>query len=169
MKKMFLALFLLPLSIAAVAQTENEDQKTIATIHRLDSLFWVAYNQCDLPGMQKYVADDVEFFHDKGGITMGGAALIESIKKGLCSNDSFRLRRAEVKGTVKIFPLHKNGTEVYGAIISGQHHFYHNILGKPETLEGLARFMQLWILKDGTWKMARILSYDHGPAGRKMD
>ena len=169
MKKICFAIFALTICLVTSVKAQDEDQKTIATIRQLDSLFWVAYNKCDIPGMLKYVADDVEFYHDKGGETHGGAALVESIKKGLCSNDSFRLRRAEVDGTVKVFPLHKNGTTVYGAIISGQHHFFHNHLGKPETLEGLARFMQLWILKDGVWKMHRILSYDHGPARRKMD
>jgi ketosteroid isomerase-like protein len=169
MKKILFVMLVFAASFVQVAQAQNEDEKTISTIRKLDSLFWAAYNKCDLPGMMKYVEDDVEFYHDKGGETHGGANLIESIRKGLCSNDSFRLRRAEVKGTVKVYPLHKNGDVVYGAIISGQHHFYHNTLGKPETLEGLARFMQLWILKDGVWKMHRILSYDHGPAGRKMD
>ena len=129
MKKIISVMFVLIVCLIVKTQAQNEDEKTIATIHRLDSLFWVAYNKCDLSGMQKYVADDLEFFHDKGGITLGGAALVESIKKGLCFNDSFRLRRAEVEGTVRIYPLHKNGNEVYGAIISGQHHFFHNTLG----------------------------------------
>jgi len=30
--------------------------------------------------------------------------------------------------------------------------------------DGLAKFFHVWLLKDGTWKMARVISYDHGPA-----
>jgi hypothetical protein len=30
--------------------------------------------------------------------------------------------------------------------------------------EGLAKFSQLWPLKNNEWKMTVILSYDHGPA-----
>ena len=55
---------------------------------------------------------------------------------------------------------------VYGAILSGEHVFYVRQKGKPEVLDGRAKFTHLWLLKDGVWKMSRVLSYDHGPAVR---
>jgi hypothetical protein len=58
----------------------------------------------------------------------------------------------------------RNGDAVYGAIISGEHYFYVTENNKPEKREGLAKFTQLWLLKNNEWKMAVILSYDHGPA-----
>ena len=130
-----------------------------------DSVFWVSYNSCNTSSMQSLLTDDVEFYHDKGGITLGRENLIASIQKNLCSNENFRLRREAVKGTMKVFPLKNNGI-VYGALISGEHVFYILEKGKPERLDGLAKFSQLWILKENTWKMSRILSYDHGPAKR---
>ncbi len=49
-------------------------------------------------------------------------------------------------------------------MLTGEHVFYIIEKGKPEYLDGLAKFTHLWLLKDGSWKMSRILSFDHGPA-----
>lgn len=140
-----------------------QDTKIQKTIFTKDSLFWVGYNNCDIDKMQQFVADDVEFYHDKGGITLGKDALLKSLKDNLCSNTNFKTRREALPETVKIYEL-KNGNETYGAIISGEHYFYNSYDGKPEKREGLAKFEQLWILKDNVWKMTRILSYDHHEA-----
>ena len=145
------------------ASAQTEQQKLEATIFFKDSLFWTAYNNCDIPKFQEFFSNDVEFYHDKGGITNGLENLAMSMKKNLCSNENFRLRREEVAGTVKVFPLQQSNS-IYGAIISGSHEFYINEKGKKERLDGLAKFTHVWLLKDNVWKMSRILSYDHGPA-----
>lgn len=143
------------------AQTENE--KVVALIFHMDSAFWNAYNNCDITNFKKYITDDVEFYHDKGGITIGADDLAASIKNNLCSNPDYHLRREAVAGTVKAFPLQKANV-IYGAIITGEHYFYLTQKDKIERRDGWAKFTQLWILKDGVWKMNRILSYDHAPA-----
>ena len=117
--------------------------------------------------MASVISDDVEFYHDMGGVTIGRDSMIASIKNHLCSNNDFRLRRVAVPGTVNVFVMKKAGVP-YGAIISGQHVFYINDKGNKEYLDGLARFSQLWMLNDGVWKMTRILSYDHGPAPKDI-
>jgi hypothetical protein len=128
-----------------------------------DSLFWQAYNTCDVEKFKDFVAEDIEFYHDKGGITSGLAALNNSIKNNLCSNPGLRIRREAVPGTIKLFSLQQSNV-IYGAILSGDHYFYVTEAGKKERREGLAKFTHLWLLKDGSWKMTRIFSYDHGPA-----
>jgi hypothetical protein len=145
---------------AALAQTDAALGKTI---RRLDSLFWVSYNTCDTAGNKKFFTEDVEFYHDKGGLTLGAEALAASLKNNLCSNPAYRLRREAIAGSVNVFPLRRQDA-VYGAIISGEHVFYVTEGGKAEYLDGQAFFTQLWLLKDGAWKMARILSYNHHPA-----
>jgi hypothetical protein len=140
-----------------------ENQKLTATILRLDSLFWKTYNECNTENSGQFITDDVKFYHDKGGITDGKNALVASIKNNICGNQNQRIRREAVDGTVKVYPL-RNGDSIYGAIISGEHYFYVAENNKPEKREGLAKFTQLWLLKNNEWKMSVILSYDHGPA-----
>ena len=142
---------------------EIENQKLKGTIIHLDSLFWKAYNECDTSNYDRFFTDDVKFYHDKGGITDGKIALIASIRNNVCGNKNQRIRREAVDGTVEVYPMRK-GNIIYGTIISGEHYFYVTETGKPEKREGLARFSQLWILNQSEWKMAVILSYDHGPA-----
>ena len=156
-----LALFTIVMAAcSAHVFAQTEQQKLTATILHLDSAFWNAYNSCDTAQFKNFFTDDVEFYHDKGGITMGAKPLIESLNKNICGNVNSRLRREAVAGTVKVYPM-QNGNEIYGAIISGEHLFYRTEKGKPENQTGAANFAQLWQLKNNTWKMTRILSYNH--------
>jgi hypothetical protein len=148
-------------STTAAAQTEQE--KVTSLIFHKDSLFWNAYNSCDIATLKEFITDDVEFYHDKGGITSGAADLAASVKNNLCSNSDYHLRREPVPGTVKVFPLQKANV-IYGAIISGEHYFYLTEKDKKERRDGWAKFTHLWVLTQGVWKMSRILSYDHAPA-----
>lgn len=143
--------------------SQSDDAIKQLIVHN-DSLFWNAYNSCDITGMQQFLTDDVEFYHDKGGPLFGINEMVGALKKNLCSNYAdFHLRREAVSGSVQVYPMKQSDT-IYGAVISGQHYFYINEKGKQEFKDGLARFTQLWLLKNGSWKMARILSFDHGPA-----
>ena len=151
-------------SLTAAAQTEHE--KLTATILHLDSAFWNAYNRCDTATFKNYFTDDVEFYHDKGGITNTSSSVVDLMNKNLCSNNNFRLRREGVPGTIKVYPMEDNG-KIYGAVISGEHLFYITANGKPEYLDGRALFTHLWLLKDGVWKMSRVLSYNHHDPNKK--
>ena len=133
-----------------------------APVLSLDREFWEAYNACDTAGMGRFFTEDVEFYHDVGGPLVGVAALVGSIRTNLCSGDT-RVRREAVGDTVQAFPLRRNGV-LYGAILSGDHRFYQRANGRPEALTGIARFTHLWLLDNRTWRMARVLSYDHRPA-----
>ncbi len=152
-------LFLLSLRVFA----QNETATLDATIRHEDAVFWESYNRCDVDGMAQFFWPDFEFYHDKGGLTVGLGPFVEQLKTGLCGKPSFRLRRQAIPETVKVYPLRKNGM-VYGAVLSGEHYFYVNDSGKPEYRDGVARFFHVWLLKDGKWKMARAVSYDHRDA-----
>lgn len=151
---------LLTVTIQAAAQNKDKDQAKSVTA--ADSLFWQGYNTCDLELQESLIADDIEFYHDKGGITLGKKDMLSSIQKNLCGPD-FRLRREAVASTVKLHLL-KSADTVYGALITGEHQFYVIPAGKNERLDGRAFFANLWLLNDKQWKLSRVFSYDHGPA-----
>jgi hypothetical protein len=151
----FIAVF-----ITCSAFSQPDQQKLTATILHLDSAFWNAYNNCDTSQFKNFLTDDAEFYHDKGGILLGADKIIEALNKNICGSTESRLRREAVEGTVQVYPM-QIGNEIYGAIISGEHNFFVTMKGKPEYQSGVANFSQLWLIKNGMWKMARILSYNH--------
>lgn len=151
------------LTVAFYSQvTAQQSQNSLQTVLEKDSLFWLAYNTCDTSQIGGFYADDVEFYHDKNGFSKGKDKIVSTFKRNLCTDD-FRLRREALDSTVKVFVL-KNQDIVYGAIISGEHYFYVAQKGKKERLDGWAKFTHTWILENNTWKMTRLLSYDHKPA-----
>lgn len=148
------------LALPLYAQVKTPEERSVILA---DSAFWVCYNACDVAGMQKFLTEDLEFYHDKGGTQKGIESFVATTRKNLCSNNSFRLRRDEVPGTRQVHLLHDNDT-VYGAILTGQHVFYIIPEGKTPRLNGLARYTHLLLHTKQGWKMSRVLSYDHGPA-----
>lgn len=146
---------------AAFAQVTDDNWE--ASVRQFDNEYWKAFNACEVQKQTSMNAEDLEFYHDIGGLMRGRASFAEATAKNICGRSDWRLRRAEVPGTVKLYPLRSKG-KLYGAIISGEHYFYHTNKAQPETLEGKARFTHTLLLKDGEWQVARVLSYDHGPA-----
>ncbi len=102
-----ISLTLLMFSLPLFAQ--NDKDHLSATILHEDGQFWDAYNRCDVEKMSEFFWPDIEFYHDKGGPTIGAGPLLETIKKNLCGNPNSHLRREEVPGTAKAFPLEQNG------------------------------------------------------------
>lgn len=113
-------LSLLAFSGFAIAQTAQS--KLTETILAKDAAFWVAYNKCDTTGFRQFFTGDVEFYHDKGGPTIGLDNFVNTLKTNICGDPDSRLRREAVQGTVKVFLLKKSKV-IYGAIISGEHVF----------------------------------------------
>lgn len=124
-----------------------------------DRAFFTSYNACDVEAMAGHLAEDLEFYHDKGGLTVGRSALIASTRSGICKPGGSRLRREPVPGTINFYPL-----AGYGGILTGEHLFYVREPGAAERLDGQARFTHVWRFAEGNWRMTRVLSYDHGPA-----
>ena len=120
------------------------------TIAGLDAAVFDAYNHCDLEKFRSYLADDLEFYHDQGGLAVGAEATVEGVRKNICG----KVRRELVPGTLEVYPIHN-----YGAVEIGVHRFYHP--GALPDHPGEAKFIHIWRLKDGVWKLTRVISIDH--------
>jgi hypothetical protein len=134
-------------------KSQEELNKVVAA---LDAALFDSYNRCDLEKNATFFADDVEFYHDQGGVTLGKEKLIESIKKNICG----KVTRELVAGSLQVYPM-----KGYGAVEMGVHRFHHP--GHDDT-EGVgeAKFIHLWRYKDGAWKITRVISYDHHALGK---
>lgn len=159
-----LGIFLLSNTILSQESAMGTPESLEDKILGLDAQFWKAYNTCAAGDFKQFLTDDLEFYHDKGGLTKTSAKLISSVKNNLCADPNTKLRREAIKGTVKVYPLQN-----YGAIITGEHLFYLTENGAKERLVESAKFTHVWEHKDGKWRMSRVLSYDHQKASKNSN
>jgi hypothetical protein len=150
---LLLAVFAVPSALASAQTSQglpptDELYKTVAA---LDTALFTAYNTCDLDKLAAMTADDLEFYHDQTGLATGKQSLVDGVKNNICG----KVHRELVPGTLEVYPL-----KGYGAVEIGVHRFTHPNRPKPDTT-GEAKFVTLWQLKDGVWKITRVISFDH--------
>lgn len=129
-----------------------------------DAVFFeLFFEGCDPAKLATMLTDDFEFFDDRGGLvatdSAGFVAQYATRCEARLAPDGWRSRREVVRDTLGIYPINN-----YGAVETGEHFFYERRGDGPETRVGRALFSQMWKLEDGQWKLARVFSYDHGPA-----
>lgn len=140
-------------SVPALDKIENQQELDKAGA-ALDAALFDSYNKCDLEKFKSFFVDNVEFYHDQGGVTLGKDALTESVKENICGKTTRELV------TLKVYYM-----KGYGMLETGVHRFHHP--GHEDT-EGVGegQFIHLWQYKDGAWKITRVISYDHHRAGK---
>ncbi|HBK44877.1 MAG TPA: DUF4440 domain-containing protein [Xanthomonadaceae bacterium] len=153
----FAAALLLPaLASAAEPTGSGEPDALEQTIAALDSAVFDAFNRCSDPAQLQrhadYFSEDVEFYHDTGGVTWSRDEMLANTKKYVCGN----FRRELIPGTLKVFPI-----KDFGAIAQGSHRFCQF---PGDRCEGMADFTMVWRHKDGRWQITRVLSYGHRAA-----
>jgi hypothetical protein len=153
-----LFMFLFGFCQFSYSQVKNTDE-LYKTAEKLDSLlFNEGFNKCNLSHYDSIISKDLEFYHDKGGITDGKQAFIESIKNNICGGPN-KVKRELVPNTMKVYPLHKNQV-LYAFIEEGEHDFLEFYQGEWHK-RSRAKFTILWMLEEGNGKMKRVFSYDH--------
>jgi hypothetical protein len=135
------------------AHSNAQPDALFQTIQSLDAKLFDAYNHCYLTTVGEMVSDDLEFYHDQTGLSVGKASFIAAIKQNICG----KVERRIDPGAMEVYPL-----KGYGAVQIGVHHFRHP--AHPEDGEGEAKFVTLWQNKDGAWKVTRVISYNHESA-----
>jgi ketosteroid isomerase-like protein len=145
---------LLLIALCALAQSpspKNDSRELFDTIAQMDTAIFNAFNAHDASAVMSLFTDDVEFYHDKDGIS-NYQQTAESFKKLFASVPD--IRRELVPGTLEVYPI-----KDYGAIEVGMHRFIHTENGKEEA--GSFKFVHVWRKTGDSWKISRVVSYGH--------
>ncbi len=112
----------------------------------LDSIFFQAYNNCDLAKQAAFYSDSIEFFHDKSGLSTSKKDILENTKKYICG----KVTRTVVKGSIEVSPI-----PGYGAVELGSHTFYNNV---ENTTSNPSKFVIIWKNTNGNWTITKVIS-----------
>lgn len=127
-----------------------DDKKLFDTIVALDSIFFNAYNTCNV-NLEKYASfysDSIEFYHDQGGVMYSKKDVVASTEKFVCG----KVTRELVPNSIEVYPI-----KGYGAVEMGLHKFRNNS-NPPGTIPETGRFIIIWQHKNNEWKIARVIS-----------
>ncbi|MDP1762650.1 MAG: nuclear transport factor 2 family protein [Sediminibacterium sp.] len=114
----------------------------------MDSIFFEAYNTCKLDVMASILSDNIEFYHDQGGLSTSKKDILEALKNNICG----KVTRELQIGSIEVYPI-----PGYGAVEMGIHGF-HNNQEKTGNPTRFAKFVQLWHNENGQWRMTRVIS-----------
>jgi ketosteroid isomerase-like protein len=123
------------------------------TIARADSAIFDAFNAHDVDRLMSLFTEDLEFYHDTGGLTNYRQSA-ESFKKMFAGTPD--IRRDLVRGSLEVYPI-----KDYGAMEIGGHRFCHKENGKDDC--GTFKFAMVWRKTGDSWKISRVISYGHQP------
>ena len=126
-------LLLLLAAVLPICSQPAKSDPLFQTLVALDTRLFDAYNHCDLKTFGSFLADDLEFYHDAGGLSVGRQATVDAVKQNICG----KVTRELVAGSVQVYPIAN-----YGAVQMGVHRFHHP--GKEDTEPvGEARFIHI--------------------------
>ena len=160
MKKAILSFALFLLLVSCSTSKSNDYQLTknytpdnpelYKTIVKLDSVFFDAYNHCDtkFETYADFYTEDIEFYHDQGGLSNSKKDILEGTKKYICG----KVTRTLVPGSIEVYPI-----KDYGAIEIGLHSFSNNT-NPPDEPKKISRFTIFWKKTAEGWKIAKVVS-----------
>ena len=108
-------------------------------------------NAKDVNKLMSYFADNLEFYHDKGGLSNFAQTREGFVRLFAQSPD---ITRTLVPGSLEVYPI-KN----YGATHIATQRFCHVENGRNDC--GNSKFVMVWQQQAGTWRITRVVSYDH--------
>ena len=147
-KSIAILIIVVTLNISKAQVSKNSE--LFKTLKAQDSLlFNVGFNECNIEQIQKLLSEDLEFYQDKDGMNTSKTDFVDGLKK-ICNSGKEKTKRILDENSLQVFSLYDHG-KLYGALQTGRH-FFGNIK---------ARFIHLWLLKNGEWMLSRAISYDH--------
>ncbi|WP_439696631.1 nuclear transport factor 2 family protein [Mucilaginibacter sp. AW1-7] len=138
---------------AQTAVFKPKDAALFKTIAHMDSVMFDAFNNRNLDVMKGLFTADVEFYNDGKGLT-GYDGTMAGFKGIFENKQAADLRRDLLPESLEVYPM-----PGFGAIEMGTHRFTHTENGKP--VIGVMKFVHVWQLKNGQWKVSRVVSVGH--------
>ena len=123
------------------------DKEVYNTIVAKDKEYFDAYNSCDIKKQASLYSENLEFFHDKGGLSTSKQEILTSIEKNICG----KVTRTLIEGSIEVYPI-KN----YGAIEIGYHKFYNN--QEPNAKSKPSKFIMVWKNEGEKWLISKVIS-----------
>jgi hypothetical protein len=117
------------------------------SIVAMDKEWEDACNHCKLDVMEEIISEDLEFYHDQGGLLTSKEKLNAALKNNICGKVTRELK----PGSIEVYEI-----EGYGAVEMGMHGF-HNI-NEPDAPVHFAKFVHLWKRNNGKWQITRVIS-----------
>lgn len=127
--------------------------RLVAEIAEADRELFEAFDRCNIAAYASHLSPDLEFYHDQGGKT-GYQDQLDSLRQRC--GEGLVLRRELDKDSLVV-----NAAPGFGAIEAGTHEFYSKQKDGTEHLDATAKFTEIWTKASGTWKLVRVISYDH--------
>ncbi len=148
----FSILFISIITFSAGAQNsippyEPVDQELHAAISNMDRVFFEAYNSCDMEKQKEIYADEIEFFHDKSGLSTSKSDILAATENNICG----KVTRTLVEGSIEVYPI-----QDYGAVEIGYHKFFNN--QEPDAISNPSKFIILWKKEMEDWKITKVIS-----------
>ena len=141
-----LCLFFLMISYIASDKISLDD-----IILEQDKKFFSAFNVCDVKTMAEMFSKDLEFYHDKVGLS-GYQSTMEATQRNCDSG--LGLERTLLEDATEIHAIGE-----FGAMQKGKHRFCH--MNNEQLDCGVFSFVHLWKKDGDKWFIHRVLSYDH--------
>lgn len=138
--------FAIPISELKYYPLENEDD-LYQTIVQLDSIFFAAYNNCDVEKQRELISEDLEFYHDQGGLSTSKEDILKALETNICG----KVTRELVEGSIEVHAIPD-----YGAVQMGLHKFHNS--EEPNAISKPSKFVTIWKRDDDDWQITRVIS-----------
>lgn len=92
-------------------------------------------------------SDEIEFFHDQGGLMTSKQAILDATEKNICG----KVTRELIPGSIEVFSI-----KGYGAVETGMHQFHNKL--EPDAKPHPSKFIILWKQAENGWKISKVIS-----------
>jgi hypothetical protein len=132
---------------AEVPSYKPSSLELYAEIVRMNSIWEDSYNHCKIDVQEQIISEDLEFYHDEGGLLTSKTKLIAALKNNICG----KVTRELLKESIEVCPI-----KDYGAVEMVYHRFHS--INDTDQNSHFARFVHIWKKENGTWIITRVIS-----------